>query len=79
VSAITHLNRWYRYQQARIDGLVTGLHTEAHNLGRNDLDHEVAVLANELRETLARQMLTRRASLRDDTRLDVPDICFERL
>jgi hypothetical protein len=79
VSALTNLNRWYRYQQARIDGLINGLLTEARNLGRDDLEREVESLAAELRVELSRQMLDRRENLRSDVRLEAPEIRFDRL
>ena len=75
MSALTNLNRWYRYQQARIGGL----RMEARNLGRDDLEREVDAIAAELRDELARQMLDRRETLRSDIRLEAPEIRFDRL
>ncbi|MBM3585593.1 MAG: hypothetical protein FJX36_14590 [Alphaproteobacteria bacterium] len=79
MSSLTNLNRWYRYQVTRVDGLVSGLKAEARTVGRVDLEDQVNEPGDALRLEMQRQMMDRRECLRLNDRLEVPEIRFDRL
>jgi hypothetical protein len=83
MSLQTALNRWRRYQVARLEGLIEGLAREARRIPSSTREHEIRVLGaamllaldehcQSLAEELGADFATGRLA-------DIPDFRFERL
>jgi len=77
------MNRWRRYQLARLDGLINGLLSEARRLPGDDLEHEIARLGKEMRDRLNDHCDAVRHQVHADLAIGraaaIPDFRFERL
>ncbi len=83
VSDLTVMNRWRRYQLARLDGLINGLLSEARRLPGNVFEHEITRLGNEMRDRLNDHCDAVSQQVRADLAVGrpayIPDFRFERL
>jgi hypothetical protein len=76
------MNRWRRYQLARLDGLISGLLSEARRLADDDLESEIIRLGNDMRDRLGEHCDALRHQVHADVALGrrpaIPDLSFER-
>lgn len=77
------MNRWRRYQLARLDGLINGLLIEARRLPADDLEVEIVRLGSTMRCRLNEHCDAVRANVHERISLgepaNIPDLAFERL
>jgi hypothetical protein len=82
VSDLTVMNRWRRYQLARLDGLISGLRGEARRLPAEDLELEIIRLGGALRDRLAEHCDEVRERIHHDLAegrpASIPDLAYER-
>lgn len=82
MSDLTVMNRWRRYQLARLDGLINGLLSEARRLPDDELEIEIVRLGGAMRDRLTEHC----DALRDKVHSDVvhgrpvaiPELAYER-
>lgn len=83
MSHLTVLNRWRRYQLARLEGLIEGMVEEAHRLPGPDLEPEVRRLGTVMMSRLAEHCDLVRDEVHkgmiEGRPVALPDVCFERL
>ncbi|MBM3582901.1 MAG: hypothetical protein FJX36_00310 [Alphaproteobacteria bacterium] len=79
----TVLNRWRRYQVARLEGLIEGLAREARRIPAPDCEHQVLALGAAMDEALEAYCEDIAASVDREVAqgapLPMPDLAFERL
>jgi hypothetical protein len=83
MSLQTALNRWRRYQVARLEGLVEGLAREARRIPTSSREHDVRVLGAAMLVALDEHCQSVAEDLGADFATgqlrDIPDFRFERL
>jgi hypothetical protein len=83
VSDLTVMNRWRRYQVARLEGLLDGLLYEARRLPDSSFEPEIHRLGNAMRQSLnahcddVRSIIHRQAV--EGQPLSMPELRFESL
>lgn len=83
MSDLTVMNRWRRYQVARLEGLIDGLLHEARRLPENDFEPEIVRLGAEMKQRLTahcdnvRDHIHRQAM--EGLPVQMPELIFEPL
>ncbi len=79
MSELTYLNRWQRYQFARLQGLIDGLRTEARRLKSRDFTPAIDALGEAMMEDLMAYCEDLRTDVKQGKRIEMPELRFERL
>lgn len=79
MSELTYLNRWQRYQLARLQGLIDGLKTEARRLKGRDFAPAIDLLGEAMMEDLMAYCEDLRNDVKQGKRIEMPELRFERL
>ena len=79
MSQLTYLNRWQRYQIARLEGLIDGLRAEARRLDGRDFTPAIDKLGNAMMDDLLAHCDELRTQIKRGDPIELPELCFERL
>ena len=79
MSELTHLNRWKRYQIARLQGLIGGLREVAGRLPDRDYTSEIDALGAEMIVELESECDGVKSDIKNGDRSKLPELIFERL
>ena len=79
MSELTYLNRWQRYQAARLQGLIDGFMSEARRLSGDKHQPAIQMLGTALLADLQAQCDRMRKDIKGGMRVQIPEIRFERL
>lgn len=82
MSDLTVMNRWRRYQLARLDGLINGLLSEARRLPDDELEFEIVRLGSAMRNRLTEHCDVLRDKVHGDVAhgrpAAIPELAYER-
>jgi hypothetical protein len=79
VSQLTHLNRWQRYQVARLEGLIDGLRAEARRLKSRDYIPVIEQLGRAMLDDLMAECEELRQEVKRGAEVPTPEVRFERV
>ncbi len=79
MSQLTHINRWQRYQIARLEGLIEGLRSEARRLKGRDYLPAIDRLGEAMLDDLIAEWKDLRSQVKDGAAVPTPELRFERL
>jgi hypothetical protein len=79
MSELTYLNRWQRYQVARLQGLIDGLKSEARRLDGRDFTPAIDALGKAMMDDLIAHCEQLRAQVKKGDKVELPELRFERL
>lgn len=79
MSELTYLNRWQRYQVARLQGLIDGLKSEARRLDGRDFTPAIDMLGKAMMDDLIAHCEQLRSQVKNGDKVELPELRFERL
>jgi hypothetical protein len=79
MSELTYLNRWQRYQVARLQGLIDGLKSEARRLDGRDFAPAIDMLGKAMMDDLLAHCDQLRSQVKNGDKVELPELRFERM